>query len=243
MIFDPNLLFEKINQSRGKIIESLMNAPIETQVKKLLAKEQTLSSVLVKEVEFGLASYEVIPEEVESLFELNEDLKDFTKIRHIKVMQAFSKKAINSLLRSKQDFIQGLARQISRGILDESTLAEALSSIKGEIKTIIGTGLAGLQRQTQNAIASRLSDDGRTLALYTGGLIATSRGYCRALTGKVVDVDKLRLTPNGHGLDPSIFCGGWNCRHNLLPLNTKLAKQLVVTEATSLDYQEARAEI
>lgn len=39
------------------------------------------------------------------------------------------------------------------------------------------------------------------------------RGFCKQHYGKTYTIDEIVSLSNGQGLDPLLFCGGYNCRH------------------------------
>ena len=108
-----------------------------------------------------------------------------------------------------------------------------LRSIDAKSRTVTNTVLAGIQRR-----AAREKAGGNTrFALYIGPeRDKVIRPYCAALVGKVVELDK--LPPNGHGLPPTDFAGGWNCRHSLVPVPADFDG---APRATAEDYAKAAA--
>ena len=76
-----------------------------------------------------------------------------------------------------------------------------------------------VDRQTQQQYSEQL---GLNYALYSGGLIKTSRDFCEARSMMYYSKDEIRKWKSEefqgklkNGYDPFIHCGGYNCRHHL----------------------------
>ena len=41
------------------------------------------------------------------------------------------------------------------------------------------------------------------------------------------------------GLNPTVYCGGYNCRHSLIPVNESIVREQGLTLATASDYSAA----
>lgn len=153
----------------------------------------------------------------------------------------FSDRAMQQILSEHDPLIATLANQVQLGQYDEAGLSQAIRTVKGLLRSVFGTALAGAQRAVQNELGKELANGEPQLALYSGIQKSNTRPYCQALLDLVVDINILRMTPNGHGLDPAVFGGGYNCTHNLLPVNTSIVRELGLQMATQEDYAMARA--
>jgi len=250
MAFDPDTLFGEMAALYDDAIGRVMSRPLGPQISALLSGAR-LAAVLSDEIGGALQDYVSTGYDVAELldqvylFKKDAPIQRVPQInvdskRGVIVGQNYSTLALDRLIKGQEGFIQQAVAQVQAGILDEQVLGDALRTVKGQAKTIIGTGLAGLQRTVQNDLGERISTDGRKLALYSGEVRTNSRPYCKALKGKVVDLDILRRTPNGHGLDASVFCGGYNCIDSLIPVTSDMMRENGWPEATLEDYERAK---
>lgn len=59
---------------------------------------------------------------------------------------------------------------------------------------------------------------------YFGSLIFTSRPFCRTHIGQVKSREKWAELNNGQGLPVLSYCGGYRCRHHLIPYDEELER-------------------
>ena len=96
---------------------------------------------------------------------------------------------------------------------------------KDQAQTIMETSIARMQREIARKAIDDLPQNEEKFFLYIGGLIKTSRDFCKELNGKAIrqkDVGQLR---NGQGLPVATFGGGYNCRHSLIPITDTIRRE------------------
>lgn len=109
-----------------------------------------------------------------------------------------------------------------------------------EIRDLIGDSNVGLSVFAENAYARYergLSDvmrkrAGLVYAVYEGGLIKSSRGFCRERDGKIFHESEIELwrtmewDGKNDNYNPFTDCGGHNCRHRLNWVSETVANYL-----------------
>lgn len=114
-----------------------------------------------------------------------------------------------------------------RGTLESirSAVQDLVGSGEGEAATLVDTGLSILGRARLGAVAEGL---GLTNYLYSGGEIATTREFCTERDGQYFTEDEIKGWADEEWdgkidgtTEETIFdyCGGWNCRHELIPVS------------------------
>lgn len=178
--------------------------------------------------------------------ELGIDLDDRLLAPHKRIMagpQARGQTLIDQVAGQYQEGIKQAVRLWERDQLDDKALAKILEAPLSQARTIANTSLAGIQRAVATDVGKVITQPGEdVMYLYSGpDMDQVIRPYCAALVGKAVEHTKLAATPNGHGLPPTTYCGGYNCRHNLLPISKRYASLSGIEIAQSTDYAAARA--
>lgn len=155
-------------------------------------------------------------------------------IESIDVPEAFTAQSVASLraqVSGTLDDIATIGREASEAlrtlVVDvvrsqvppEGALAELAAAIDGtaaRVATLLDTGLAGFDR----AVTAQVADEaGVEWYLYDGPTDDLTREFCAERVGKRFTLAMLDATDNDTGPNPpSIYCGGWNCRHYLVPL-------------------------
>ena len=242
-------LFDDLSQAltdlRSETLGSLFSQSDQEQTEDILAGK-SLAAVVASEdarvsfIDFARQQAEVYSESPAYEGFVSLSFAEVTPRRLVLPALSFSEKAMQQIISEQDPLIQLVAQQVRVGDFDESALSQAIQAVKGLLRTIFGTALAGVQRAVQNEIGKEISEGGPQLALYSGIEKRNTRPYCRALLDLVVDLDILRMTPNGQGLDPTIFGGGYNCTHNLLPVTPNMVRELGLQMATHEDYARAR---
>lgn len=92
----------------------------------------------------------------------------------------------------------------------------------GNIKTEVSTTIAGFQRSVSQ---KKAQDVGLELFLYLGPDDDVTRPFCEERVGQVFDIDQIRDWDNGQGLPADIYLGGYNCRHQLVPVTEEEARE------------------
>jgi hypothetical protein len=143
-----------------------------------------------------------------------------------------------AMIRRDAAILRSIANDVILGIVEPEALASALETSVGRAQTAANTALAAVQRSLALDAAQII---GTRYAVYTGPLGADpkTRPYCAALADLAVDLDRLAATPNGTGLSPLLFLGGYNCRHTLIPIALEDAEAMGVSVASEADYIRA----
>lgn len=102
-------------------------------------------------------------------------------------------------------------------------IAAGSTGLVSNIETEINTGLSAFNR---SVTLKKADDVGIELFVYAGRLIKTSRDFCIARAGKVFTRAQIKRWDNGQGLPADIYLGGYNCRHQLIPISQRKAKEL-----------------
>lgn len=149
-----------------------------------------------------------------------------TDLENIETLVTFETTATFNQIRGGLDAIRSAVfREVIAGVapdLNAITL-EASGVASNVIKTELNTNVAGFQR----SLTLNKSDElGITHYLYSGGLIETSREFCRERDGLIFTRDEVNNWDNGQGLPADIYLGGYNCRHELLPIDKQTAERL-----------------
>jgi hypothetical protein len=101
----------------------------------------------------------------------------------------------------------------------EEALEQLLQKLDGaaaKAATLLDTGLAAFDREVSTQVAE---EAGVEWFLYDGPVDDLTRPYCAERVGKRYRLADLDLVDNDTGPNPpSRYCGGWNCRHRLVPL-------------------------
>lgn len=122
------------------------------------------------------------------------------------------------------DLRSGTMRAVIAGsperILD---LEEKLSGrLLGNLKTEINTAVSAFNQTLTQKKAQELGID---LFVYLGPLDDITRPFCRARVDKVYSMAEIAKMDNGQDLDPFIYRGGYNCRHQWRPVSEDLARE------------------
>lgn len=164
----------------------------------------------------------------------NQTIKDFRRLKNdylqnYAISNEFQKsirKKVLSLAQNGvtfQDF-RGDLRDFVTGTEQKLGVAENFNFVKQRIQD----GFAEFDRSLQNKFASRLD---LNYAIYQGGEIKTTRGFCDTRNGKVYTREEIlswqnenwRGKKDNHNI--LIDCGGYNCRHYYDWISYELAKQ------------------
>jgi len=82
--------------------------------------------------------------------------------------------------------------------------------------TIINTQVAGWDNETTRSVAALAQ---LTHYLYFGPISDNTRPFCRARVGQTFTEAELHAMDNGQGLPVIRYLGGYNCLHELIPVN------------------------
>ncbi len=102
---------------------------------------------------------------------------------------------------------------------DVNTSASLITRMKSAVDSVVGSFDGAFAK----ARATRL---GITSFKYSGGLIETSRPFCRQLLGQTLTIDEIQNKWSGSSWagkepgDPFVVRGGYNCRHYWVPIES-----------------------
>ena len=122
-----------------------------------------------------------------------------------------------------------------------SILEEKGRKTAAQARTIVNTSFSAVQRETQQLALDSFPKTEPKLALYIGPKDAKNRGFCKVLDGfaiKQKDFAKLNNKQKGAS-SFATFCGGWNCRHRLMPITAGYAKRNRIPVATKRTISRA----
>lgn len=134
-----------------------------------------------------------------------------------------------SAMQSKaQVAIDDIRAQVFRRVLTGDTdfrpaIRNVTDALERNIQTELNTSVAGFERAVT---LKKARDVGIKRFVYVGGLIKTSRDFCIERDGKIFTQTEINAWPDQHGLPANIYLGGYNCRHELVPVSDDLASRL-----------------
>lgn len=156
-----------------------------------------------------------------------------------RIGQSFAQNSLAYLAQVEEPYLREIIRRVQAGEQGMDTLLQAVGTTQRKAVRTLNTGLAGIQRVVARELSRAISDGPDILLWYVGPKDSRNRGYCAALTGKVVTEQQLANAPNGQQLPPLVYCGGWSCRHSLIPVNSRIMRTDNLKLATLADYAEA----
>lgn len=111
-----------------------------------------------------------------------------------------------------------------------SQAAQLLSTQTGltlsRARTHINTSLAGLQRRIHMETAQQMERSGEDVVFYYAGpRDKRNRPFCARWAGRAITKQRLGQLDNGHNISVKHHAGGYNCRHDLLPMPRSFAEQ------------------
>lgn len=112
-------------------------------------------------------------------------------------------------------------------------VSKILDTAEARTRSYVDTGLSVIGREL---IAETAEDLGLTWYRYIGGVIKTSRDFCIEKDGGYYHQEEIEAWPTSDNSDypwdgmiegtdsENIFsyCGGWNCRHDLIPVHESM---------------------
>lgn len=102
---------------------------------------------------------------------------------------------------------------------DVNTSASLITRMRTAVDSVVGSFDGAFAK----ARATRL---GITRFTYSGGLIETSRPFCKEMLGRSLDIDEIQNIWSGRNWkgkepgDPFVVRGGYNCRHYWVPIES-----------------------
>lgn len=137
----------------------------------------------------------------------------------------------------RQDLVisESLAEQtasIRAAVIEKTILGESVTEKSLFFKDLTKVGAAKLRSEidTQTMAMYRkiglvaYENNSIDKLQYFGSLIFTSRPFCRRHIGQVKSRSKWADLDNGQGLPVLSYCGGYRCRHHLIPYDEELER-------------------
>lgn len=119
----------------------------------------------------------------------------------------------------KQTSFRGL---VGGGLPDLRELTAAITdNLESKLPSEMNTQLAAFQRSVTLQKAESLE---LRHFLYAGGLIKTSREFCRERAGKIYSIEEAATWDNEQSLPVIPYLGGYNCRHSMVFMSLEKAR-------------------
>jgi len=140
---------------------------------------------------------------------------------------------VDQIANNVDTYANELRKQIFQQVVagakpDISSLVDStVERSTGQINTDLNTSMAGFTRSINLA---KGAEQGFERYLYSGGLIETSREFCIERDGKVFTLEEIQEWDNGQGLPADVYLGGYNCRHDLLPVDDEILAGLGIED-------------
>jgi hypothetical protein len=128
---------------------------------------------------------------------------------------------VNSRQQNVQVMARAYANEVRQRLADSIISGEPVSDFditEAPVTRIVGA-LSG-DLKTANATYSRmvaLEQAGR-FVLYAGPRDARNREFCAERVNNIYPMQEVYTWDNGQGLPAHLYCGGWGCRHVLIPV-------------------------
>lgn len=244
----PRTLARSLRDLVAGQLESYTSTNTEQAVARVL-RGGALEEVLQEFLETGSVSLQtVITKTVEAYSQylgVDELSAHIAKNAEVQV-QAWINATLERLLKGPMG-LQAVAvaqRAASIGGVAARKLAEAsLGYVVDSAQKTVIAGIMASTRLMSVGVGELITDSDDVLLWYAGPDDHKTRPYCGHLQDKVVKRRLLQRTPNGHGLDPSRHGGGYNCRHSLIPVTTRIMANNGLSFAQPSDYAAAAASV
>jgi hypothetical protein len=130
------------------------------------------------------------------------------------------------ILKTADQVASTVMRQVIGGQkLDVDELASGFSvAARRNLQTEITTSISGYHRSVTQAKAKELDIN---YFVYIGPQDGITRPFCKSRINKVYTKEQIAKWDNGTNLSAAIYAGGYNCRHNIVPLSKERAEQRV----------------
>lgn len=205
-------------------------ADVEGREVKAIDAARILGGIRSKLVEAGLGNILAEIEELygKELLRLEESLARYGKgvtiftsadVTVVQTLATFDiEQFANQIDVTVDEFRSVVMRQVLSGQpVDGAEIISKLSDrAESYGETNLNTALSGMYR---SFTVSKSQELGLELYLYVGPDDDITRPFCEARVGKVYTLDEIKDWDNEQGLDPLIYCGGYNCRHQLSPIS------------------------
>jgi hypothetical protein len=147
------------------------------------------------------------------------------QIRNIVVKDIINQSGYNEAKQNLKDYIEGN----NQGPEVDGSGPANTGALSKYYRNFVYDTYSQVDRSTANTYADTLELD---YAIYEGGIIKTSRPFCRLRNGKVFNREEIQLWGEADpppamppGYNPFTDCGGYGCRHHLnwIPNNVAFA--------------------
>lgn len=198
----------ELNGALGEMQARVLSANLDAIIAKYVKSYSAVIDAIKKDYE--LVTGKLIDEITNKLIQRYIE-NDLERVR--KRVDAYLTDVKSNAISSK---IMGNAFDANASIdLIESRLTKALNTEVVTSATAIDNGLTVIAGQAQ----------GFELFVYVGGIIETSRDFCRERDGKIFTIQEINSWDNEQGLPANIYLGGYNCRHHLSPISREIARE------------------
>lgn len=126
------------------------------------------------------------------------------------------------------DVREGLVNRIlsgdQQGLSDVEIVDNAVGRISDALAKELKTSVAAFNRFVRQ---DQMVKTDLQYVLYAGPKDERNRLFCAIRARNVYTLQEVNTWDNGQGLPANIYCGGYNCRHELVPLSDALADKLM----------------
>lgn len=155
---------------------------------------------------------------------LSQEAKQFAAIFVGTRTEQVSQQIRSALGRVREGLVNRIISQDSQGLSDAEIIDEAMERIAPAIAGELKTAVAGFNRFVRQ---EQMKEAGLQYLLYAGPKDERNRLFCAIRARNIYTLDAVNAWDNGQGLPANIYCGGYNCRHELVPLSNELAQKLI----------------
>ena len=128
---------------------------------------------------------------------------------------------VNSREQNVTIMARAYANEVRQGLADSVITGERISDF--ELADVPATRIfkaLDTDLKTATATYSRMvaMNQGRRFVLYAGPRDARNRPFCAERVNKIFPIEVVYTWDNGQGLPANLYCGGYGCRHVLIPV-------------------------
>lgn len=232
-----NLTIDRSITSYVQTLRRLMQAKM-LQELSALPKDRSLRRTEVLRLLGGLESIimedEDITDHIESLQEIFDlqtrlsqtlyDEEEFPPVEGSRAQESRMAVFVNSREQNVSIMARAYANEVRQGLAD-SIISQTpisdfdLTDIKAQrifstLESDLKTATASYSRLETLALGSKY-------VLYAGPRDARNRPFCAERVNNIYPVEVVYTWDNGQGIPAYLYCGGYGCRHQLIPTNRK----------------------
>lgn len=136
---------------------------------------------------------------------------------------------LNAIGANVESYISDLRSEVMRTVVTgdrenwDDLIERTVDRAGHAIETDLNTSLSGFKRTLTLSKAKELDF---THYLYEGPDDDVTRPFCQERVGQIFTLEEIARWDNGQGLPADVYLGGYNCRHQLLPIDEETAKGL-----------------